>query len=111
MPGPGRCEVSHIVLSGESELLGVTAHQDRLNRDAIAGGQHNPAIGPDGQDGSQQVLPIAHPPVTPFMITRTVRWAILISYQSRALRRQKRFHTHLCEYSLGAPTSAIHTSS
>ena len=98
------------MFSGESgELLGVTAHQDRLDRDAIAGGQHNLAIGPDGQDDQQ--LPIAHPAGNPFMITRTVRWAILISYQSGCCVARKRFHTHSREYSLEAPTSAIHTSS
>jgi hypothetical protein len=51
------------VLSSESgELLGIPAHQDRLNRHAIPIPKHDSAIIPDGQDRSHQMLAIPHPP-------------------------------------------------
>ena len=55
-------EVGDAVLGRErSKLVGVPADQDRLDRDAIAIGETDTALISDGQNGTDQVLPVAHP--------------------------------------------------
>ncbi len=50
------------MLGGENgKFLGIPAHQDRLNRDAVAIWKKDAAIVPDRQDGSHQMLAVAHP--------------------------------------------------
>src|SRR5690606_29525108 len=52
-----------VVLFGEAlDLVGIAAHDDRIDHEAIAVGKGNAALIADGQDGAYQMLVIAHAP-------------------------------------------------